>query len=347
MNVQNRNLDEARRGGITLVPENLDDLWHLKYLVEPGDTVSTVTSRRVEGPDDLQRSTGGERETLEVDLEVEDVEFHRFSNRLRVAGVIRGCGRETEIGEHHTVNVEVHDELTVSKQWAPDQLERLEEAEEARESEVVVVTVEEGEGHLHSVESHGVEERGSFSYQGAKGEHGDSGAREEMFREMAEAVERLSPDGVVVAGPGFTKQDLHEVLMEHVDVERVSLEDTASVGGRGVHEALKRGAVESVAEEARVSRESRLVDELMERVSDDGAAVYGVEPVEQAVEYGAVERLLVVDEFLRINREDVGDLVERVEQKGGEVTVFSGEFEPGLRLESLGGIAALLRYRID
>ncbi len=347
MNVQDRSIDDDGRGSVTLVPETLDDLWHLKYVVEPGDTVSTLTSRRVEGPDDLQRSTGGERETMHVDLEVEDVEFHRFSNRLRIAGVIRSCDQDTEVGEHHTVNVEVHDEVTVSKRWRSDQLERLEEAEEADDAEVVVVTVEEGEGHLHSVESHGVEERGSFSYQGAKGEYGDSGAREEMFEEMAEAVERMDPDGVVLAGPGFTKNDLQDVLDDVADVERVAVEDTASVGGRGVHEALKRGAVERVAEEARVSRESRLVDELMERVSDDGAAVYGVEPVGRAVEYGAVERLLVVDEFLREHRTDVGELVERVEQKGGEVTVFSSEFEPGMRLESLGGVAALLRYSMD
>ncbi|MFP4632912.1 MAG: mRNA surveillance protein pelota [Halobacteriales archaeon] len=346
MNVRERNVDADGVGSLSLVPENLDDLWHLKYVVEPGDTVSAITSRRVEGPDDLTRSTGGERETMNVDLEVEDVEFHRFSNRLRIAGVIRSCDRETEVGEHHTLNVEVHDEITVRKSWAPDQLDRLDEAEDAREADVVVATVEEGEGHLHSVESHGVEERGSFSYRGAKGEYGDAGAREEMFEEMADAVARMQPDGLVIAGPGFTKQDFVGLVEDRVDVERVVVEDTSSVGGRGVHEALKRGAVERVAEESRVSREARLIDELMERISDDGAAAYGVEEVERAVEYGAVERLLVVDDFLREHREDVGGLLERVEQKGGEVTVFSSEFEPGMRLESLGGVAALLRYRL-
>ena len=44
---------------------------------------------------------------------------------------------------------------------------------------------------------------------------------------------------------------------------------------------------------------------------------------------------------------DVDDVIETAEQKGGEVTVFSGEFDPGQQLRNLGGIAALLRYRID
>jgi len=43
----------------------------------------------------------------------------------------------------------------------------------------------------------------------------------------------------------------------------------------------------------------------------------------------------------------VDDVVRTVEQKGGDVTVFSSEFPPGQQLANLGGIAALLRYRLE
>ncbi|MDY7082350.1 MAG: mRNA surveillance protein Pelota, partial [Halobacteria archaeon] len=98
MNVKNRNINDEDFGTVTLVPENLDDLWHLKYIIEDGDTVSALTQRRVEGPQDKIRSDSGQRETLNMDIEVDDVEFHRFSNWLRVSGVIQECDRETEIG---------------------------------------------------------------------------------------------------------------------------------------------------------------------------------------------------------------------------------------------------------
>ena len=346
MNVRQRDIEDGY-GTVTLVPENLDDLWHLKYVIEDGDTVSALTQRRVERNDDMTRSTGGERETLDVELEVDDVEFARFANRLRVSGVIRSCDRETEIGNHHTVNVEKNDEITVTKDWKPDQLERIEEAEEADENEVAVATVEEGEAHVHTVRAHGVEERATLT--GTTGKGDDAAPRKELFGELASVLENTDADAVVLAGPGFTKRDAYDYMEENAPelAETVVVEDTASVGGRGVHEVLKRGAVERVAEEARVSEEARLVDELMERVGKEGAAAYGLDAVQDAVEYGAVEHLLVVDEFLRGHRNEIDPLIEGAEQKGGDVTVLSSEFEPGQRVDHLGGVAALLRYRLD
>jgi protein pelota len=346
VNVRQRDIEDGY-GTVTLVPENLDDLWHLKYVVEDGDTVSALTQRRVERNDDMTRSTGGERETLDIELEVDDVEFARFANRLRVSGVIRSCDRETEIGNHHTVNVERNDEITVTKDWKPDQLERIEEAEEADENEVAVATVEEGEAHVHTVRAHGVEERATLT--GTTGKGDDAAPRKELFGELTSVLENTDADAVVLAGPGFTKRDAYDYMEENAPdlTETVVVEDTASVGGRGVHEVLKRGAVERVAEEARVSEEARLVDELMERVGKEGAAAYGLDAVQDAVEYGAVEHLLVVDEFLRGHRNEIDPLIEGAEQKGGDVTVLSSEFEPGQRVDHLGGVAALLRYRLD
>jgi len=346
VNVRDRGIEDGY-GSVTLVPETLDDLWHLKYVVEDGDTVSALTQRRVERSDDMTRSTGGERETLDAELEVDSVEFARFANRLRVSGVIRSCDRETEVGNHHTVNVEKNDEITVTKDWSSDQLERIEEAEEADESEVAVATVEEGEAHVHTVEAHGVEERATLT--GTTGKGDDAAPREELFDELTAVLENVGADAVVLAGPGFTKRDAHEHVQENAPelAESVVVEDTASVGGRGVHEVLKRGAVERVAEEARVSEEARLIEELMERVASEGAAAYGMGATRDAVEYGAVEHLLVVDEFLREHRDGIDPLIEGAEQKGGDVTVLSSEFEPGQRVEHLGGVAALLRYRLE
>jgi protein pelota len=130
--------------------------------------------------------------------------------------------------------------------------------------------------------------------------------------------------------------------------------DTSSAGDRGVHEVLKRGAVDDVQAETRIAREAELIDELTERMAQGVKASYGVEQVAEAAEFGAVEHLLVLDERLREERQgrgdwdvDVNEVIETVEQKGGEITVFSAEFAPGEQLKNLGGIAALLRYRLE
>ncbi|MFB6199220.1 MAG: mRNA surveillance protein Pelota, partial [Halobacteriaceae archaeon] len=136
--------------------------------------------------------------------------------------------------------------------------------------------------------------------------------------------------------------------------EKITTVDTASVGGRGVHEVLKRGAVEKIQEETRIAEEAELIDELMDRMASGEKAACGPEQVSEAAEYGAVETLLIVDEDLRRERSgegawdiDANDVIETVEQQGGEVVVFSSEFDPGQQLQNLGGIAALLRYRLS
>ncbi|MFB6123529.1 MAG: mRNA surveillance protein pelota [Haloferacaceae archaeon] len=355
MRIQSRGRGEEGRTRLTVVPENVDDLWHLSHVLEPGDLVEGDTTRRIQRDDEQMRDTGGQREHLYVTLEVEDVEFARFANRLRVGGVIVDCSREDELGHHHTLNVEEHSEITVEKRFKPDQMDRIEEAEAAAENpDVAVATVEEGEAHIHTVAQHGTEEYASFTAPTGKGDY--ARPRTELFDDLGSALSHLDADAVILAGPGFTKQDARDHIEENYPEvnEKVTVVDTSSVGDRGVHEVLKRGAVEEVQAETRIAREAELIDELMERIAEGTKVAYGVDEVAKAADFGAVEDLLIVDERLREERQgdgdwdvDVNDVVESVERKGGEVTVFSSEFDPGRQLKNLGGIAALLRYRLN
>ena len=346
---------EGGRERLTLVPESLDDLWHLSHVIEPGDTVSGDTTRRIQRDDEQLRDTGGEREHIWVALEVEDVEFARFANRLRVGGTIVDCSREDQLGHHHTINVEEHTELDVTKHWKPDQRERVEAAVEATENaDVAIATVEEGEAHVHTVAQYGTEERATITAPTGKGEYAQP--REQLFSELADILARQDVEAIILAGPGFTKQDALGYIEQNRPelTERITTVDTASVGDRGVHEVLKRGAVEDVQKETRIAEESELIDELMEGIAEGVKVAYGPEQVKKAAEYGAIEQLLVLDSQLRKERAGDGDweidvdyVIETTEQKGGDVTVFSGEFDPGRQLANLGGIAALLRYRLE
>jgi len=119
MRIVERQQVEGGRERVTVVPENVDDLWHLSHVVEPEDRVAGDTERRIQRDDEQLRDTGGEREHIWAELAVEDVEFARFANRLRVGGVIEACSREDQLGHHHTINVEEHDELEIEKRWKP------------------------------------------------------------------------------------------------------------------------------------------------------------------------------------------------------------------------------------
>ena len=355
MRIAERGYGEEGRERLTLVPENVDDLWHLAHVLEPGDLVEGDTTRRIQRDDERMRDTGGQREHLFVTLEVDDVEFARFANRLRVSGVIVGCSREDQLNAHHTLNVEEHDEITVEKRFKPDQTERLEEATAAAENpDVAIATVEEGAAYVHTVQQYGTEEYASFTKPTGKSEY--SRPREELFAELGEALAHLDADAVILAGPGFTKNDaLDYIGEEHRDLaDRISTVDTSAAGDRGVHEVLKRGAVDEVQKETRIAKEATLIDDLTAEIAKGAKATYGPEDVAEAADFGAIETLLVVDDRLRTERQgdgdwaiDVNEVIESVEQQGGDVVVFSAEFDPGQQLSNLGGIAAILRYRLQ
>ena len=355
MRVVDRSRMEGELERITVVPETVDDLWHLKYILEPGDTVRGDTTRRIQREDETFRDTGGEREHLYVGIIVDDVEFHRFANRLRVSGQIEECSREDQLGHHHTLNVEIHDEIEIEKQFQPDQLERLHESESTSEQpEVAIITVEEARAHIHTVAQYGTEEYATIHGPTGKGEYARD--RAELFGELADAVRHLDVDAYILAGPGFTKQDAYDRLVEEIQniEDSITVVDTSAAGDRGVHEVLTRGALEDVQMETRIAREAALIDELKTAIASDDPATYGIEAVAEAAEFGAVDRLLVLDERLRRERAgegdwevDIDELVSRVDQQGGEIIVFSSEFEPARELAHLGGIAALLRYPID
>jgi protein pelota len=355
MRIQERGRGEEGRERMTLVPENVDDLWHLSHVLEPGDLVSGDTTRRIQRDDDQMRDTGGEREHMHVTIEVEDVEFARFANRLRVGGVIVSCSREDQLGHHHTLNVEQRGEIEIEKRFKSDQIQRLEEAEEAAENpDVAIATVEEGEAYVHTVQQYGTEEYAFFNRPTGKGEY--ARPRTELFDELGSALTHLGPDAIILAGPGFTKNDARDYIEEEYPGlgDRITVVDTSSAGDRGVHEVLKRGAVDEVQAETRIAREAELIDELTEQIAAGNKATYGFDATAEAAEYGAVETLLVLDERLREERQgrgewdhDVNEVIETVEQKGGDVVVFSAEFAPGEQLKNLGGIAAVLRYRLE
>ena len=334
-------------GEISLVTESLDDLWHLKYILEPGDLAYSYTKRRIEGATDKLRPEKEAKKTVRLGIKVEKVEFHKFSNRLRIHGtIVDGI----DAGAYHTLNIEEGTDLSIIKNWKNDQLERIREAQiAARRPRVIIATIEEGEASIGVVRQFGVEESSSLRQSLGKGE---GNRRNEFFGELAAqlkwAAEKV--EAVILAGPGFTKEDFLEFIRtrEPELAKKIALEDTSSIGVSGFQEVLRRGAVDRIMQESRIGREATLIEELMKEISMSGKAAYGMEDVRNAQSMGAIETLLITDELLRTERESdsIDSFLKDVEHSQGRIVVFSTEFEPGRKLDSLGGIAALLRFKV-
>jgi protein pelota len=337
-------------GEISLTPESLDDLWHLKYVVEPGDKVFSMTYRAIDSIADKIRPDKVEKRLVRLGVQVETVEFHKFSNRLRIKGTILS---DLDAGAYHTLNIEPYTELSIVKHWKSDQIERIREAIEAsNRPEVEIVTIEEGEAVIGYLRQYGIEEVSRIR-QSSSGKREGTDARSEFFAEVARQLKYADKvQTFVVAGPGFIKDDFVKYLkMNNPEIaQKVVVEDISSIGTSGFQEVLRRGAIQRVAEETRITREAQLIEALLAGIAKEGKVTYGYSAVKKAIDYGAVETLMIADEVLRGYREkgnvDVEKLMREVEHSRGRVVVFSTEFEPGQRLEKLGGIAAILRFPV-
>lgn len=340
---------DKREGKIKIRIDNLDDLWHLKNVLNPGDVVSAITFRREETKRDKIRSERGEKKKMRLDIEVEKVEFHEFTDRLRVLGVI--IEGPQDHGSYHTLNLTDGDELTIIKEWKDHELDRLQEAVERSEEPLITfVALEEDEATIAIMRQYGVKEMATLKpNRGGKMYDSEDMTREDFFEMIVEKLETIIDPGepLVMLGPGFTKEDFFEYCKRHHSdlVEHAEVVPAGEGGLTGVHEVLKKGRERETLDGQRMSYETEKVEELLREIKSEGAYSYGPEKVEKAVKIGAVDTLLILD--TKVREEEGEKLMQKTEELGGEVIVISSTHEGGEKLEALGGVGAILRYKIE
>jgi len=326
-------------GEIRIFAESVDDLWHLSHLVSPGNLVFSTTLRSVDLPPDRLRPEKAEKRPVRLGLRVEEVSFHPYTGRLRIFGVIEHGPDRTE---HHTFNLEPGNEISVIRSWRKVDLDRIERAVKASVSGLVhVIAVEEGEAAIFRIRQYGPEPVATFSAGSGKGE--GATPRSDLFARVCGVAEALTGT-LVVAGPGFVKDEMARYLKEHLPEarNRITVVETRRAGRGAVADVIGMGVLATIAGDLQLKHEVSLMEDLLARIAKGTPVAYGRKEVEEAVRMGAVEHLLVSDTLLRDHR--ITDLMAQAERTRAAVTVFSSEFDPGHQLEGLGGLAALLRF---
>jgi len=350
---------DVREGKMKVKAETLDDLWHLYHIIDPGDVVYAKTLRKQSQRSDSLRAEKVEVIPVFLGVKAEKINFHKFANQVRVTGPIIYASREdVPLGKYHTIAIEEGTVVTIEKpHWKEHHIERLNEAVEAsKRARVMIVVIDDGEADMAIVREYGVELLNSIHHNlGGKRYNTDRESEEKRFfhdvaKTMGEIMNRENVEKAIVAGPGFVKEDFHKFLRESYPelAKKVVIEDTSVTGRTGIYEVIKRGTVEKVYHENRVAREIQLVERVLENIArNNGLSAYGLKEVEEATNYGAVETLLVLDELLKgEHRGKIEGLMDAVRYSRGEVVVISSEHEGGEKLKALGGLAALLRFRV-
>ncbi|HIG98482.1 TPA: mRNA surveillance protein pelota [Candidatus Woesearchaeota archaeon] len=338
---------DLKNGRVVVQPQGLDDLWLLSRMITKGDAVTGRTTRKVR----LGSSEEAVKKTYILSILVEEAEFK--DQALRVSGTTTEPKDDVPKGAHHAIAAEPGDVLTIVKEkWQKYQINRLESATETQLNALIIVFDRET-ALFASLKREGYELIAELKGKVRKKDY-DTAVTGNFYKEIIVAAreydERRHPDRIIAASPAFWKDELMHELANDAKAkalrEKIVLATCSSVSQNAIDEVLKRPEMETVLATANAARELKLVDELMIEISREGKAAYGKKEVENAVEAAAAEKLLITDAMVYNNKSSEA-LLKKAEEKGAKVVVINSENTAGQKLDALGGIGAMLRYRIS
>jgi protein pelota len=347
---------DMKQGVIELVPETLDDLWHLSHIIESGDMLSSKTTRRIQDTSGEKiRSDRGIKKTFYLGVMVESVNFHLYTGKLRATGTIeRGPEELVPLGSHHTLEIKLNIPIKIKKEhWSRWTIKRLKQAIDAsKKLSAIILVLEDDVADLGLIRQYGVEYYGPIMGHVSGKRIVQKDRRKTVIHFYETVIDALKKfkevQNLVIAGPGFVKGDFHIYLTEkYPEIAKKSIIESTGTGGRvGIREILKKGTIEKMTAENRVAWEMRSVNKVLEEIAKSSNRVaYGKKEVMNAINAGAAEELLVLDKMVR--HEEMEKPMDAVESMGGKVILVSSEHEGGKQLEALGGLAALLRYGMN
>ncbi len=332
---------DLKKAMVKLLPESSDDLWAILAVVSKGDRIEAKTLRKVKPFEESK----AERRAFWLAIELERAKVE--GGALRLFGKIIEGPEEVPRGSGHTISIQPGDALTIiKKEWFEWQIEKL---SQPRQPRILIVVLDREEAIMATLQLRGYQVLARL--RGAVAKKGQEKAlTEDFFSKLAKEVEdsfsKLKAEHIIIASPAFWKEEFFEKLSPELR-KKSTLATCSGVDEQALNELLKRPELKSALAEAQSKRELELLEKVLLEIKKGGKAAYGLASVKLAAEQGSVEELIVSEEVLEESREVVESLMALVEKAKGRVHVFSKESDAGKRLKGIGGIAALLRWRIE
>ena len=148
--------------------------------------------------------------------------------------------------------------------------------------------------------------------------------------------------GIILGGPGPAKNDFYDgdYVLTNIKKQILGVKNVGYTDEQGLEELVERS--QDLLAEAAIAKEKALLQRFFEELKKGSGMVnYGKENVLKALEMGAVEIILLSE-----SKEDEA-LVEKAKQYNTTVEIISEDTREGGQLYQIGGISAILRWKIS
>ncbi|HDR53533.1 MAG TPA: peptide chain release factor 1 [archaeon] len=175
----------------------------------------------------------------------------------------------------------------------------------------------------------------------ARFERTREGMAHDFYKKISDHVRDMLMDtkGILVGGPGPTKEELIEVFSDPVRRKVLAVQDVGYSGQQGLRELVEKSG--EVLRETEMERERQLVEVLFKGIATGGRVGYGIDEVRQKLKEGAVETLLLSE---GLSSELIQELEELAQASNAVVKYVSTESQAGQEFQAIGGAGALLRH---
>jgi protein pelota len=323
-------------------PESFEDLYVLAMVISAGDTLGAKGYRR------FKPSEGDEGEQKEVfiNLTVEKVEIDKSAGRLRVTGKIVGGSPEEfiRINSYHTLNIGPSDQLEISKrEWKDYLLKRIKQAvTESKRPRLGVIAIDDEKATVAYIRGYGIELVSEmYSRLSKKMKEKDyEKRRTDYFNDVIEAIERMGVDIVIVAGPGFTKDDIKKyVESQGIKLSKRVVYASASDAERsGVREVMQSSETMKLLAGEHVRKEFEYLNTFFNGLRLN-KSISGIEKVSDALSDYSLGVIIVNDSV--INTEEIKALLDKADKQGVRIEIFNSDDEAGKQLSAFRNIVGI------
>ncbi len=175
------------------------------------------------------------------------------------------------------------------------------------------------------------------------------GLAKEFFRRIADAMKEVffnlpKLKGIFIGGPIPTKEDFMKEgqLITALKDKVIALKDLGNTDESGLEELVELSKDELANQE--IIHEKKLLKDFLETLGKHPEkTAYKLGEVKKALEYGAVEKLILSKNLPKTQIKELSSLAVST---SSQVEIVSVETEEGQQFFSLGGIGALLRFAI-
>jgi len=175
------------------------------------------------------------------------------------------------------------------------------------------------------------------------------GLTKDFYKRIAEEMKKIFFEnkklkGILVGGPVPTKDEFIDgkFLTTQLQDKIIGMKDIGNTDESGLKDLVT--ASQDVLAEQEVIREKKILEKFFETLGEKpDLAVRGEEKTKHALNYGAVETLLISKEISqKISRE----LIKIAKSTGSEVEIISIDNSEGEQFLNLSGIGGILRFRV-